>query len=57
MFEKRLRLFSEGRFKLSGTKPVNPLELKSRASKFVRLKIDGGMEPEMKLRERLRTLR
>ena len=56
MFDERLRLFSEGRFKLSGINPVKRLELKSRASKFLRLKTEEGMEPETKLQERFRTL-
>lgn len=52
----KVKFISKGRFNLLGTWPVSSLELKSRVSRFARLKIDRGMEPKMKLRERLRTL-
>lgn len=56
LFEAKAKFISKGRFNLLGTWPVSSLELKSRVSRFARLKIDRGMEPKMKLRERLRTL-
>lgn len=56
MFEEKVKYISKGRFKLLGTWPVSSLELKSRVFRFVRLKIEGGMEPKIEFWERLRAL-